>query len=95
MGLFNFLKKNESTTLTAQPPAPWEILSSMILIPCAGTGLDFDDGIQDRISSIDGINVTEFSIPTDKSSGKIKLTYEDEDYEVGFGWRDFSIPQIN
>ena len=95
MGLFDFLKKNESTTLTAQPPAPWEILSSMILIPYAGTSLDFDDGIRGRISSIEGINVTEFSIPTDKSSGKIKLTYEDEDYEIGFGWRDFSIPQIN
>ena len=95
MGLFDFVKKNNSTTLTAQPPAPWEILSSMILIPYAGTSLDFDDGIRNRISNIEGINVTEFSIPNDKSSGKIKLTYEDEDYEVGFGWRDFSIPQIN
>ena len=95
MGLFDFLKKNDNTALTVQPPAPWEILSSLILIPYAGTSLDFDDGIRGRICSIEGINVTEFSIPTDKSSGKIKLTYEDEDYEIGFGWRDFSIPQIN
>ena len=95
MGLFDFLKKNDNTTLTAQPPAPWEILSSMILIPCAKTGLGFDDGIRDRISSIEGVNVTEFTIPDDQSSGKIKLTYEGEDYEVGFGWIDFAIPHIN
>ncbi|MCH5270227.1 MAG: DUF4026 domain-containing protein [Lachnospiraceae bacterium] len=94
MGLSDFLKKNDNATLTPQPPAPWEILSSMILIPYAETNYGFDDGIRERISSIEGINVTEFSIPHDMSAGNLKFTYEGEDYEAGFGWRDFSIPQI-
>ena len=95
MGLFDFLKKNDNTTFIAQPPAPWEILSSMILIPYDETNCGFDEGIRNRVSSIEGINVTEFSISQDTPKGTLKLTYENEDYEVGFGWIDFSIPQIN
>ena len=95
MGLFNFLKKNDTITLIAQPPAPWEENSSMILIPCPETNFDLDEEIRNRVSNIDGINVTEFSLPHDESSGTLKLTYENEDYEIGFGWIDFSIPQIN
>lgn len=95
MGLFDFFKKKDSTTLTVQRPAPWEILSSMILIPYAKTSFALDESIRDRISSIKGINVTEFSISQDMLTGNLKLTYEGEDYEVGFGWRDLAIPQIN
>ena len=95
MGLFDFFKKKDSTTLTAQPPAPWEILSSMILIPYAKPSFEFDDALRDRISSIEGINITEFSISHDTPKVTLKLIYEGEDYEVGFGWIDFSIPQIN
>lgn len=95
MGLFDFLKKNESTTLTVQPPAPWEENSSMILIPYSNTSFDLDEDIRSRVSSIEGIHVTEFSTSQDGASGTLELTYENENYRIAFGWMDFSIPQIN
>lgn len=91
MKLFGKKKEEKMENLVAQPLNYWEEKSYMMAI----TGDKEEnvlDGIADRVSKIDGVQVLSEKLGEDGISGQIELQYDGENYEVGFYTCEFSMP---
>ena len=84
-----FFKKKK---IEEAPLGAWEEKSFMQVIPKDGDD-DFISGIFDRVSLIDGVEVIDKKPISVQSSGSIKFTYDNEEYEVGFYPINFSVPE--
>lgn len=78
--------------LTESPLGYWEQESYMIIVPKDPTE-ELLEGIVDRISKIEELTILEQHPLTIENPGKIKLTYQKEEYEIGFYPSGFSIPE--
>lgn len=79
--------------LKEQPLGYWEEFSYMMVVPSDATE-ELLEGIIDRVSALDEIKVLESHPLTDESSGRIKLIYQEEEFEVGFYPSGFSVPDF-
>ncbi len=78
--------------LKEKPLEYWEEESYMLVVPEEAT-LDLLDSIIDRVSNMEKIKVINSQDLTDSEPGKIKLIYEEEEYEVKFYPSSFSVPE--
>lgn len=88
-----FFKKKDATDLIEQPLGYWEESSYMLVVPEQITE-DLIPKIFERVANIDGVQIKEKSELKEKEPGKIKLIYENEEYDVGFYPSDFSLPEM-
>lgn len=75
-----------------QPLGYWEEQSYMMAL-LNGFDNDLFAKIVDRVDAIEGVKVTAVRDLTDKVAGGIRLTYNGEDYEVGYYPTEFSLPE--
>lgn len=87
------MKSNNKKELKEAPLGYWEKESYMLAIPEEATE-ELLNGIIDRVSNIDDIEIKEKHNLTGSNPGKIKLVYENEEYEVGFYPSSFSVPTM-
>lgn len=87
------LNKNNTENLKEAPLGYWEEESYMLVVP-EEASKELLDGIFERVSNIEGIKIKKKHPLTDKEPGKIKLSYENEDYEVGYYPAPFSLPEM-
>lgn len=95
-GLFNGSKeKNEEysndvyspTLIKEEPLAYWEEFSYMLAL--APENYTITEDIFANIKAIDGIEIKEKIMPSEDLPGKLVISYEDTDFEVGFYIGDF------
>lgn len=79
--------------LKEAPLGYWEKESYMIVVPEIFTK-ELIDGIMERVESIDGVKIKKKHELTEKKPGNIKLTYKNEEYEVGYYPAPFSLPEM-
>lgn len=84
---------NDINNLKEAPLGYWEKESYMIVIPEVITK-ELVDGIMERVTNIEGVKIKKKHELTDKKPGKIKLSYENEEYEVGYYPAPFSLPEM-
>lgn len=79
----NKIKMNLMPELKEQPLQYWEKNSIMILIP-----FDYDENTEsefpNRISAIPGLVIDEMKEPSDDMPGKMKITYDGVQYNLGY-----------
>ena len=84
----NFNKK-----LKEEPLGYWEKESYMLIVPKV-PNKDLLEDVAKRISNIDDVNIIEEQRLGEKNPGKIKLSYENEEYEIGYYPSKFSLPEM-
>lgn len=89
MLLKNFGKKK----LKEEPLGYWEEYSYMLVVSDDLTQ-EVLDKIFERVEKIDGVRIKNKHSLTPLEPGKMVITYEKEDYEIGFYPNDFSLPEI-
>ncbi|MCI8272947.1 MAG: DUF4026 domain-containing protein [Clostridia bacterium] len=85
--------KNKVEDLKEEPLNYWEKESYMLAIPEEPTK-ELLDSVAERVSNIEGVKIITKSDLTEKEPGKIKLSYENEEYEVGYHPVNFSVPEM-
>ena len=75
------------------PLGYWEKESYMLVVPEEPTE-ELLDTVLERVSNMDEIRVLEKQELTDSEPGKIKLSYQNEEYEVGYYPSSFSLPEF-
>lgn len=96
MGIFDIFKKDgaESDKIPEiKPLYYWEESSYMQIVPSSDEYM-LDDGMLDRISGIEDLRVLSFVMPTKEMSGTLDIEYHQKNYEVGFFWAEFALPQL-
>lgn len=91
-----FKKKKESINVDSLKEAPlgyWEEASYMMVIP-KDESKDMTEGIFDRVSGIDGVEIIERCMPDESGPGRVVITYEGEEYNVGFYVIKFCLPEM-
>lgn len=84
-----FFKKKPK--LHVVPLGYWEEKSYMIIIP-KDDKEDLLEGIFDRISKLDGVELLKSHFYAEKNLAEIKISYKDEIYEVNFFPSMFTVP---
>lgn len=79
--------------LKEQPLGYWEEESYMLIVPREANE-ELLDGIIDRVASLKEIEIKESNPLTEDSAGRIKLIYQEEEFEVGFYPSGFSVPEF-
>ncbi len=80
--------------LKEEPLGYWEEKSYMVVIPKDETQ-DIFEGMFDRVANINGVEVKKKFYPNEKWPGKIEITYDGEEYEIGFFINDnFALPEM-
>lgn len=85
--------EKEKKVLKEAPMGYWEEKSYMMAIP-KDESKDMLDGLFDRVAAIEGVEIKGKCLPSEEKPGKIILTYDGEEYEVGFFTGGFSFPGI-
>ncbi len=85
-----FFKKKPK--LSVAPLGYWEEKSYMIII-VKEENKDFLKGISERISSIEGVEFLGCEFGENKKTVSIKVTFEDEDFELNFASSEFRVPE--
>ena len=88
-----FFNKNSMENLKEQPLGYWEEKSYMLAIPENPTK-ELLDSVCDRVANIEGVKIIKKNNLSEKEPGKIKLNYEDEEYEIGYYPSKFSVPEM-
>lgn len=88
-----FGKKKETDSLSEAPLGYWEEKSYMLAVPKDGEK-NMLDGIFDRVAAINGVQIKGKCLPGEKQPGKIILTYDGEEYDVGFYVGGFCLPDM-
>lgn len=88
-----FFNKKKNEEFKEQPLGYWEEKSYMLVIPENPTN-ELLESVCDRVSSIEGIKIIKKEDLKDNEPGKIKLSYENEEYEIGYYPSKFSIPEL-
>lgn len=86
----HFEKEKE---LKEAPLGYWEKESYMIIIPKEATRTLLD-GIVDRVAQIEGVEIKEKTALTEQKVGRMKINYENEDFEIGYYPSSFSLPNF-
>ena len=76
-----------------EPLKEWEKESVMFVIPEGGKLGNLLVGVLERVSNIEGIQIKEAKDWDKDNDGSIKLEYENEEYEIGFVPRVFSLSE--
>lgn len=85
--------KNKIDNLKEAPLGYWEEESYMLVIPEEPTR-ELLESISERVSKIKDVEIIQINTLTDKEPGKIKLSYENEEYEIGYYPSKFSLPEM-
>lgn len=85
--------KKKKVNYEEAPQEYWEKDSYMVVI-LNKSGDDIVENIFDNVSKIKGVKIKEKQKFTSEEVGKMVLTYENEEYEVGFYPSVFSTPEI-
>lgn len=88
-----FNKNKNKEELKEEPLNYWEKESYMLAVPENPTK-ELLDTVSDRVSEIEGVKIISKNDLTDKAPGKIKLSYENEEFEIGYYPSGFSFPEI-
>lgn len=92
-----FFNKNKNNSkdeeLKEQPLGYWEKESYMLVVPENPTE-ELLDKVSERVAKIEGVKIISKNDLTDKEPGKIKLSYENEEYEIGYYPSGFSVPEM-
>lgn len=88
-----FNKNKNKEELKEEPLNYWEKESHMLAVPENPTK-ELLDTVSDRVSEIEGVKIISKNDLTDKAPGKIKLSYENEEFEIGYYPSGFSLPEI-
>ena len=88
-----FFNKKKNEEFKEQPLGYWEEKSYMLVIPENPTN-ELLESVCDRVSSIEGIKIIKKEDLKDNEPGKIKLSYENEEYEIGYYPSKFSVPEL-
>lgn len=90
MGLFS---KKSNQELKEAPLGYWEEESYMQVVP-EEPSEELLDSVIDRVAGMEEIQIIDKHELTDSEPGRIKLRYENEEYEVGFYPSKFSLPEF-
>ncbi len=88
-----FFNKNKEEELKEQPLGYWERDSYMLVVPENPTQ-ELLNTVSERIAKIENVKIIEKSNLTENEPGRIKLSYEDEEYEIGYYPSDFKMPEM-
>lgn len=77
--------------LKEAPLGYWEKESYMLVVPKEATRTLLE-GIVDRVAQIEGVEIKEKRALTEQEAGRIKINYENEDFEIGYYPSSFSLP---
>lgn len=88
-----FFNQNKIKELKEEPLGYWEKESYMQVVPENPTR-ELLDSVCERVEKIEGIKIIEKNKLTENEPGRIKLNYEDEEYEIGYYPYEFSVPEI-
>lgn len=86
-----FLKKHKK--LEEAPLGYWEESSYMLVIPEDATE-ELLDGIFERTQQLEDVEVIEKHALTVTEPGRMKIKYQEDEYEVGFYPSSFSVPDM-
>lgn len=86
-------KKEKKEELKEAPLNYWEEESYMLVVPEEMTK-EIPTGIFERIAQIENVKIKEKNELKEDEPGKVKLTYENEEYEIIFYPSEISIPEM-
>lgn len=87
------MRKKKLENLKEAPLGYWEESSYMMVVPEEATQ-ELLDGILDRLLNMKEIKILEKQPLTEETPGKVRLIYEEEEYEIGFYPSGFSVPEF-
>lgn len=88
-----FKKKGKNKALKEAPLGYWEEQSYFLVVP-KDESKDMTNGIFERVAAVKGIEIKEKSLPDKEGPGKLIITYDNEEYVVGFYVSDFGLPEM-
>ncbi len=88
-------KKSDDNQIEKKPLEYWEEESYMKVVSYNEIiDESIFDGVFERIAEIEDVEVLVKQAPTKESPGFVTLTYDDEEYQAGFYFDDFVVPDI-
>lgn len=87
------MSKNETENLKEAPLGYWEKESYMLVVP-EKPYKELLEKVAERVAKIEGIEIKEEHELTENEAGKIKLRYENDEYEIGYYPTQFSLPEM-
>lgn len=91
-----FKKKDKDKAVDSLKEAPlgyWEEKSYMLVVP-KDESKDMLEGLFDRVAAIEGVEIKGKCIPSEEKPGKIVLSYDYEEYDVGYFVSEFTLPDM-
>jgi len=88
-----FFNKNKTEKFKEQPLGYWEAESYMQVVP-ENPSQELLDSVCERVAKIEGVTIIEEHKLTENEPGKIKLSYEKEEYVIGYYPSKFSVPEM-
>lgn len=85
--------RNNDELMHERPLEYWEKSSYLIAIPKSGY-VHLSDDMRDRVESIENLEVKDWTLPDDDEPGHMVVVYDDEEYEVGFYFGEFALPEM-
>ena len=85
--------KNKIEEYEEKPLGYWEEESYMIVIP-ENNIKELVETATKRIADIEGVKIIKSDELTNNKPGKIKLSYENEKYEIGYYPSEFAVPEM-
>ena len=87
------IDKSDIEELKESPLGYWEKESYMLVVP-EDHNKELIENIYNKVSNIEGVKIIEQNNLTNNEPGKIKLSYENEEYEIGYYPSKFSVPEM-
>ncbi len=82
-------KKNKLENLQEQPPEYWEEKSVFVILIESDKGIF--NNITNKIEEIENLKIKEQKFETDRGTLKLTVTYNNEEYEIGFFLSPFEV----